>query len=238
MATRKQVGAGHDDENTNENGDVETPIVPELKNVRSTARDHLRALENGLVKPIKPISLPKLEIQTIMVDVVGDSELICHNWSEKAVKQMLDKQMGKATAGREKKDPEQDFRDSLYPHPDGGYGFPTIAFKSAAVSACTSLGKSVTKVAARQAFHVLGELVKIEGTPRMRRDNVRLAQQTADIRFRAGFPEWRTTLTIRYNTRVLTSDQIINMLNTAGFAVGVGEWRSECDGQYGLFHCV
>jgi hypothetical protein len=27
----------------------------------------------------------------------------------------------------------------------------------------------------------------------------------------------------------------MNLLNTAGFAVGVGEWRPEKDGQYGMF---
>ena len=34
----------------------------------------------------------------------------------------------------------------------------------------------------------------------------------------------------------MNSHQILNLFNTAGFAVGVGEWRMEKDGQYGLFH--
>lgn len=194
----------------------------------------------GVIAPLPPkkIILPKLDIDTIVLTLVGDSELICHRWSEKALGIMLGKQTGAATSGREKKDPDQDYRDSLYPYPGGGYGFPAIAFKDSAVSACTSLGKAVTKVAARQAFHVVGELVKIEGAPRMRRDAVRLGGQSADIRFRGGFPEWRVELTIRYNTRVLSSDQIANMLNTAGFAVGVGEWRPEKDGSFGMFHAA
>jgi hypothetical protein len=198
---------------------------------------HLGAMETAEpTKAIAPIMLPRLDIRTINVTLVGDSALICHRWSEKAKKQMLDKQMGKATAGKENKDPEKDYIDSLYPYPGGGYGFPTIAFKNAAVSACTSLGKSVTKVAARQAFHVVGELAKIEGTPIMREDMVRVGMGTADIRFRGEFREWRTRLTVRYNARVLSDEQIVNLFNTAGFAVGVGEWRSEKDGSFGLFH--
>jgi hypothetical protein len=149
---------------------------------------------------------------------------------------MLEKQMGEATAGREKKNPEADFESSLYPHPDGGYGFPAIAFKAAAVSACTSLGKAITKVQARQAFHVQGELIKIEGIPTPREDMVRVGMGTADIRHRGEFKTWACELVIRYNARALTKEQIVNLFNVAGFAVGVGEWRPERDGQYGLFH--
>ena len=200
------------------------------------AAAHLAAMETIEPTKIVPIQLPKLDVRVITVKIVGDAPLICHKWSEKAKKQILDKQTGKASAGRELKNPEQDFEDSLYEFPGGGYGFPAIAFKNAAVTACTSLGKSITKVAARQAFHICGELVKIEGTPAPREDMVRVGMGTADIRYRGEFPEWSCTLTIRYNARVLTAEQISNMLNTAGFAVGVGEWRSEKDGSFGLFH--
>jgi hypothetical protein len=199
--------------------------------------EHLNRMESP--EPPKAsvaIELPKLDIQTFDLTLVGDSSLIVHKWSEKAKKEMLDKQMGKATAGKQKKDPERDYRESLYTLPDGGYGFPTIAFKNAAVEACTSLGKSITKVAARQAFHVVGELVRIEGEPRMREDMVRVGMGTADIRYRGEFPEWKATIRIRYNARLLSAEQIVNMFNTAGFAVGVGEWRSEKSGSHGLFH--
>ena len=37
---------------------------------------------------------------------------------------------------------------------------------------------------------------------------------------------------VRYNQGVLSESQILNLLNTAGFAVGVGEWRPEKDGAY------
>lgn len=192
-------------------------------------------------KPIeRAIKLVEFDIREAQIKLVGDTALICHAWDVKAKRQMLEKQMGIATAGREKKNPEQDFENSLYPHPDGGYGFPAIGFKCAAVTACTSLDKAITKVAARQAFHVHGfnrnELVKINGIPSAREDMVRVGQGTADIRYRGEFKEWDCVLDLRYNARVLTLDQIVNLFNVAGFAVGVGEWRPECNGQYGLFH--
>lgn len=181
------------------------------------------------------INLPPLEIEVITVKLVGDSPLISHAWSEKSKKEMRDKQMKKAKSAKEAKDPEREFRESLYLHPDGGYGFPSIAFKMAAVDACSHVG-DITKVLARGAFHVIGEFVKIEGEPTMREDMVRIGMGTADLRYRGEFKTWSATLKVRYNKRVLSSEQIVNLFNTGGFAIGIGEWRPQKDGAFGMYH--
>lgn len=181
------------------------------------------------------ITLPALNIQFLKLRLVGDSPLICHAWSEKAKREMLDKQMKKAKQAKEAKDPDADFRASLYPHPDGGYGFPAVAFKAAAVDACSSI-EGVTKVEARGAFHIIGDMVKINGDPTPREDMVRVGMGTADIRYRGEFREWAAEITLRYNANVLSAEQIANLFNTAGFAVGIGEWRPQRDGSFGMFH--
>ncbi|NQS97851.1 MAG: hypothetical protein HQ591_05310 [candidate division Zixibacteria bacterium] len=116
------------------------------------------------------------------------------------------------------------------------YGFPAIAFKSAAVDACSHID-GVTKVLARGAFHINGKLLKIEADePTMREDMVRIAMGTADLRFLGEFKKWKVLIPIRYNASVLSPDQIVNLFNTAGFAVGVGEMRPARNGSYGMFH--
>ena len=50
------------------------------------------------------IELPALKIETVHFVLIGDSPLIVHAWSEKAKRQMLDKQMKKATKAKEAKD--------------------------------------------------------------------------------------------------------------------------------------
>ena len=65
------------------------------------------------------ISIRPPNIDNVSFDIYGTQPLIQHKWSEKAKKQMLDKQMKKAPVGKEPKDPEQDFRDSLYLCSDG-----------------------------------------------------------------------------------------------------------------------
>lgn len=182
------------------------------------------------------IQIPQIEIERMVIKVIGDSPLVVHKWSEKAKKEMLDKQMKVAKKGREAKDPQRDFEESIYHHPDGGYGFPSIAFKCAAVDACRFTDGTKMTVA-RGAFHVEGEFVKIKGDePKPREDMVRVGMGTADIRYRAEFTNWSAEIPISYNRHALSKEQIVNLFNLAGFGVGVGEWRPEKNGQFGRFH--
>lgn len=185
------------------------------------------------------IEIPPITIKTMIITLVGDSSLIVHKWSEKAKKQMLDKQMGAAVQKKAPKDPEQDFRDSLYHHPDGGYGFPTIAFKAAAVSACRFVD-NIKMTEARGAFHIDGELIQLRGSsgyaePVMREDTVKISL-TSDLRYRGEFHNWYVTFPVKYNANVFNESQILNLFENAGFGVGVGEWRPEKDGMHGRFH--
>ena len=97
------------------------------------------------------------------------------------------------------------------------------------------------KTTARGAFHILGEfaIIECDGVPEMREDMVQIGgmSKVADIRYRTEFKRWRTKLTIRYNKKAISREQIINLLNYGGFANGVGEWRPSRDGSFGTFHC-
>lgn len=183
------------------------------------------------------VEIPKLNIQTLRLVLVGDSPLIVHAWSKKAKQAMLDKQQKKASKGKEVRDPERDFQESLYKMEDGRYGFPTIAFKAAAVTVCSQID-GISKVFARQTFHVLGgDLVQIQGDdPIMREDMVRVGMGTADLRYRGEFKSWWVGLDIEYNASAISKEQLVNIFNTSGFGVGVGEWRPEKDGRNGRYH--
>ncbi len=184
-----------------------------------------------VVIEVKPIN-----IKTIDLTLVGDSSLIVHAWSKKAKKEMLDKQMKKAKTAKEAKDPQKDYEDCFYYCKNGKPGFPSIAFKAAAVSAGGRFSDGLKMTELRGSFFVEDELVEIEGEPVMREDMVRVGMGTADIRYRPEFKNWRITLHIRYNSDAISLDQLVNIFNLAGFGVGVGEWRPEKDGQFGMFH--
>jgi hypothetical protein len=180
------------------------------------------------------IELPALRIETLTLLLVGDSPLIVHAWSEKAKRQMLDKQMKRAGAAKEAKDPEADYEACFYRTETGAYGFPAIGVKAAMVGACRFVDMKMTE--ARGAFHIDCEMLTVIGEPRPREDMVRVGMGTADIRYRPEFPDWRIPVAIKFNSSVISAEQIANLLNTAGFAIGIGEWRPERNGSFGRFH--
>lgn len=202
------------------------------------------------------VEIPAINIQTAVIRLVGDSPLIVHKWSEKAKKEILDKQMKKAkTKGHDAKDPVRDFIDSLYwldGEPEektevgflqaiesgARFGFPAVAFKASAVAAGYRAGVTKNMVSMNAAFHIDGEFVEIQGVPQMREDMVRVGMGVADIRYRGEFPEWSATFSVRYNASAISLEQLINLFNLGGFACGVGEWRAEKGGTFGMFHVV
>lgn len=197
--------------------------------------------------PKGAVEIARPKIETIKVAVIGDSPLISHAWSAKAKKIMLDKHMKKASGGRAAKDPWQDFCETLYwldgmperpteADVEGGrFGFPSIAFKSAAITAVTTIG-SMTKVLARQVFHIVGEYVEILGPPPSQRFDICTVGMTTDTRFRGEFSPWGAVLEIQHNANVISAEQVLSLMEAGGFGVGVGDWRPERDGVYGRFH--
>lgn len=191
------------------------------------------------------VTLQPIRISEMRLSVRGITPLIVHRFSEKAKKQIEDKQQKKAKEPRGARDPKAEYLSSFYMisgtpgTKNAHYGIPAIWFKQAAIYACTYL--EITKVAARGAFHIIAEtdgLIPLKfKRVRMREDYVTIGQGTRDIRYRGEFSDWGCTLRIRYNAAVFSADQLINMINLGGFCSGLGEMRpsQQCSDQYGLY---
>lgn len=209
------------------------------------------------------IVIPPIDVQYATITIKGDTPLIMHKWSEKAKKEILDKERGKAKSKKHDiKNPVADFINSLYwlegePAQEdltteesaaeafsnaiqngARFGFPSVAFKAAAVAAGFRAGITKNKVVMNGAFHIDDEFVEINGTPEMREDMVVVGGQnrSADIRYRGEFKEWSATFTVKYNAGAITLEQLMALFNMGGFACGLGEWRIEKGGQFGAFH--
>lgn len=187
------------------------------------------------------IAIQRIGRRRILVPIVGTTPLIVHRWSDKAKRQMLDAQQGRK-AVKTVRDPEADYRDSLYLLPGGRYGFPALGFKAATIGGCRFFDKSVTMASTRQFMFFTGEmaadqsglLVEIEGTPSMREDMVRIGTGT-DLRYRGEFLEWKAVLDITYVPTALSQESVLALIEAGGMGVGVGEWRPEKSGMFGTY---
>ena len=60
---------------------------------------------------------------------------------------------------------------------------------------------------------------------------------SADLRYRAQINNWYSDIVIAYDANgKYTLENILNFINAGGFTCGVGEWRTEKSGDWGMFH--
>ena len=128
------------------------------------------------------------------------------------------------------------------------FGFRVESFKCAAIDAAYSKKWIPNKKGVKGLFFIKPDyideegyqLVEIKGDkPTMREDIVILSgmQRKPDLRWRGEFKKWYCDLTISYDADgVYSIEDICNMLNAGGRYNGIGEYRPEKDGQFGMFH--
>lgn len=221
------------------------------------------------IKKASEIIINAPEFQVVEFSIVGTTPLIVHAWDEKAMRMMLDKQMGKAAKTKhEIKVPTNDFINSLYwltEKPANGiddadaqrnfdeaiakgarFGFSLGGIKQSIVTGAKRAGLDVVMTELKGSFFLEGntdasnfDYAEIIGpAPIMREDMVRVGgmSKAADIRHRGEFTEWEIPLKMRINANGKYSiEQLLNCVIVGGFVTGIGEWRPEKDGQYGMY---
>ncbi len=197
----------------------------------------------------------KPQFKHFTVWLIGDTPLITHAWSEKARREMLGKQTKATKGGKEARDPEADFVNSLYDMGDGKFGFPAMGFKNCILSAAHK-DKGIARTAVMAALWLNATMVRARpalagaicdmpllriysGPPEMREDMVKVGSglnKVASLAYRGQFTNWGLRVSGRFNASVLTADGLAFLIQEAGMAYGLGEWRNERRGMFGAFH--
>ena len=126
------------------------------------------------------------------------------------------------------------------------FGFPIGGIKQSFITGAYRGGLDVKQTELRGSFRLNGdtdastddmaEIIFDELV--MREDMVKVGgmSKSADIRYRGEFRGWKIPLTVTYNANGKYSlEQILNCVNAGGFVTGIGEWRPEKDGQFGMY---
>ncbi len=187
--------------------------------------------------------------------LVGDTPIITHAWSEKARREMLQKQVKATKSGKEARDPQSDFVSSLYEMGDGAYGFPAMGVKNCIMSSAHK-DKGIARTAVMSGLWIDADmvrtrpalagavcdmpLVKIWGTePEMREDMVKIGSglnKVANLAYRAQFTVWAMRISGKFNATTLTPEALAFLIQESGMSSGLGEWRNERKGMFGAFH--
>lgn len=188
------------------------------------------------------VSLKPLNIQQIQITIRGISPLIQHQWAEKSLREMREKHAGKKTKNRDVRDPEQEGVDAMYKTDDGKPGLPLLAIKAAMINAAhKDIG--IEKTLVRKSIFIQGgganRVLPMEcSDPVIKEDYVRVGMGSTDLRYRPYFDEWQCVLDIEYDADLMRPNDIVNLINRAGFGVGICEWRPEKGGDFGRFEVI
>lgn len=190
------------------------------------------------IPKVSAVELKPLRERVLRVDIVGTADLIIHAFEEKSKQQIRDKQFGKSKGPKAVKDPKACVEGALYRDEDGDPAMPARNFKAAIVHALR-LHDGIPMTVGKVAIRVLGDWVKIRGKLSQREDFARNANGNVDLRYRPVIKApWKATLSIWFLADVLSPEQIVNLVNTAGYG-GMGDWRpsspKSVSGTFGTF---
>jgi hypothetical protein len=166
------------------------------------------------------------------------SPLVIHAFAEKAKQEIRDKQQKKAKKVKEERNPQAEFLAARYVDDKGRECAPITALKKSLISAATAFD-DLTKTGLRQAIFVDSiiapgaSLVPIEthdGSPAvgvMREDAVTIGINTRGLSYRPEYKEWQLRIKIEYNSRIVSEEQLLALIDQAGWGVGICEGRPE-----------
>jgi hypothetical protein len=186
------------------------------------------------------IVIKPLNFQRAVFAIRGNSILVQNKFSKKAKDTMKETQEAGSTAKkgkkREKKDFDDDYKNSQHISSAGWNGIPASAFRHALISACKLCGYAMTR--AKLTIFVVSDgfdkddktpLVRItKGKPKRRDDYVRIGQGKTDIHARAMFdPGWESKVTLEWDADQFTLDDVSNLMVRVGRQVGIQEGRPD-----------
>lgn len=192
---------------------------------------------------VEEIRIPTLDLKRLTVTIEGTQPLITNRFSDEAERKLEESQSAnKVKTAKAPRDPRAEFLAARYlildvndPEKDV-CGFPASGIKKAMVAA----GGRVTDSKMtwlRAVFNVEGEegLVRIDApAPQMRTDHVNQMGR-GNVRYRPQFFPWAMKLNIVFNATQTSTSDIVNLLQQAGFSIGIGDWRPEKNGSFGTF---
>ena len=180
------------------------------------------------------IGLRKVDL--ILRNIPG-SPMVVHAFTEKAKQEIRDKQQKKAKKTKEERKPQEEAEAAKYFDRLGRECAPIAAIKKSIISAVSAFD-DITKVGLRQALFVNapdlpGALAPIEthdgrnAVGVMREDAVTIGINTRGLVYRPEYSEWQIRINIEYNPRIVSEEQLLALVDQAGWGVGICEGRPE-----------
>ena len=198
-------------------------------------------MEQKLVTKEAPkleISVPSLNLGMIKVQIKGKSPLLMDKFPESVREQILEKQVGKTKGKKTIRDMDWEFENAFHKLPNGNIGFPAQGFKSAMIESTSFVGSKDFSKKLLKGIQIINsegnDLIEIRYKNISRLKHYPKAGNT---KISPMLEDWECELVIQYDTNNISPQDLVSLLNYAGFYYGIGIWspRAKCGGKYGMY---
>jgi hypothetical protein len=196
---------------------------------------------------LEQVQIVELTRAKIVYHIVGETPLLMNSMSVKAQRELLLPRGRKTAAEKQgslKHDPLQEYRDSIYRARKGSetvLALLNTQFKAALCTAALDVPGAKKAQIGRLTSIEGGEKLALYGIPEIMCSVVRSADinKTPDIRTRCIVPRWACKVEVTYTIPVLNATVISSLFATAGYTMGVGDWRPQKgSGTFGRWRIV
>ncbi len=196
---------------------------------------------------LEQVQIVELTRAKIVYHIVGETPLLMNSMSVKAQRELLLPRGRKTAAEKQgslKHDPLQEYRDSIYRARKGSetvLALLNTQFKAALCTAALDVPGAKKAQIGRLTSIEGGEKLALYGIPQIMCSVVRSADinKTPDIRTRCIVPRWACKVEVTYTIPVLNATVISSLFATAGYTMGVGDWRPQKgSGTFGRWRIV
>jgi len=182
------------------------------------------------------VQLQPLQKEKIVVEITGTTPLLMEKMDMDVVERYNLKK-GKKLSEKDDKLEEDKYDAKKYFDDNGKLGIPATAFLKGMTEVAPYID-GMDKKKVRGSVRILGDIIPIKYKEEFK--DVKWGRTSGMTKaprkiIRPKFTEWSCKLEIIFNATNISAEQIVNLLNWAGFQMGVGGFRPEKSGNFGQY---
>jgi len=181
------------------------------------------------------VQIPELKKETISVEIIGLTPLIMEKMDMDVVERYNLKK-GKKLSKKDDVLEEEKYEGKKHFTEDGKIGFPSAGFRNGMVEVAPYLdGMDKKKI---RSIQTTQEIIPIKYKKEVK--DIKWGKTSGITKaprkiIRPKFQEWSCKVDFTYNAEMISAEQVINLLNWAGFHMGIGGFRPQCSGIFGQY---
>lgn len=184
------------------------------------------------------IVVPKLNLGVLKIQIKGKTPLLMDRFPEDVREQILDKQVGKTRGKKQLRNMDLEYEKAFHRLPNEEIGFPAQGFKSAMIESTSFVGsKDFSKKLLKGIQIVNSEGNDLIPITYKKISKLKHYPKAGNTKISPMLEDWECELVIQYDQNNISPQDLVNLLNYAGFYYGIGIWspRAKCGGKYGMY---